>query len=250
MCITVENTYHGLFLDMSDVQELLATESPSDHTQWRVARVDYCKLRDPAVDPPTSQKPTVFITYGYDFINAQCSPGNRCGLMLADGIHHQYCIRNNPDQPAEQVRIEDPLLRSRIPRGVYRHFRTKRSQLDQSQSAVDSASIAACEEFTCDMECEEAEDYCEAEYEEISICEMESATPTTSAEPSDSKLESKSSNEARRLGPAGILSRPKQYVSSRMRHQQSGLSRGRLLPLQTVPNAQPCRCFRGCSFAH
>ena len=196
MCITVENTYHGLFLDMSDVQELLATESPSDHTQWRVARVDYCKLRDPAVDPPTSQKPTVFITYGYDFINAQCSPGNRCGLMLADGIHHQYCIRNNPDQPAEQVRIEDPLLRSRIPRGVYRHFRTKRSQLDQSQSAVDSASIAACEGFTCDMECEEAEDYCEAEYEEISICEMESATPTTSAEPSDSKLESKSSNES------------------------------------------------------
>ncbi len=61
----------------------------ADHTEWRVARVDYCKLHDPAVDPPTSQKPTVFLTYGYDFINEQCYPGNRCDLMLPNGIHHR-----------------------------------------------------------------------------------------------------------------------------------------------------------------
>jgi hypothetical protein len=102
---------------MPDVQELLESKSTSDHTKWRMARVDYCKLRDPSVDPPTSQKPTVFLTYGYDFINAQCYPGNRCDLMLPDGVHHRYCIRNNSDQPAEQERIEDPILRSRIPRG-------------------------------------------------------------------------------------------------------------------------------------
>ena len=69
--ITVENPMHSLFLDMTDVQELLGTASTSEHTQWRVARVDYCQLRDATVDPPTSQKPTVFITYGYEYINAQ-----------------------------------------------------------------------------------------------------------------------------------------------------------------------------------
>jgi hypothetical protein len=54
VCITIENPWHSLILCMEDVQELLASKSPSDHTEWRVARVDYCKLRDPAVDPPTS----------------------------------------------------------------------------------------------------------------------------------------------------------------------------------------------------
>ncbi len=91
VCITVENPWHSLFLDMPDVQELLGTASTSAHTQWRVARVDYCKLYDETVDPPASQKPTVFITYGYECINAQCYPGNRCNLMLPDGVHHQYC---------------------------------------------------------------------------------------------------------------------------------------------------------------
>jgi hypothetical protein len=33
-------------------------------------------------------------------------------------------------------------------------------------------------------------------------------------------------------------------------YQQSGLSRGCLLPLQKAPNDQPCRCFRSCSFVH
>jgi len=88
--ITVENPWHSLFLDMLDVQELLGTASASAHTQWRVARVDYCKLYDETVDPPTSQIPTVFITYGYENITEQCYPGNRCDLMLPDGVHHQY----------------------------------------------------------------------------------------------------------------------------------------------------------------
>jgi hypothetical protein len=154
VCITVENPWHGLFLDMLDVQELLGTKSTSDHTEWRAARVGYCQLRDPEVDPPTSQRPTVFITYGYEHINAQCYPGNRCKLMLPDGVHHRYCIRNNPDQPADQVRIEDPVLRSRIPRGVYRHFRTKRSEPDRPQSVSGTASVKSIEEFICEMECD------------------------------------------------------------------------------------------------
>ena len=50
--------------------------------------------------------------------------------------------------------------------------------------------------------------------------------------------------------PACDLSRPEQHVPSGMRHQQSGLSRRWLLPLQKAPNAQPSRCFRSCGFAH
>jgi hypothetical protein len=177
---------------MEDVQELLASKSPSDHTEWRVARVDYCKLRDPAVDPPTSQKPTVFLTYGYDYINEQCYTGNRCDLMLPNGIHHRYCIRNNPDQPAEQIRIEDPLLRSRIPRGVYRHFRTKRSQHAQPQSASGTGFVESVEDFDCDMECDDVDDTCDLyDDPDISICGMDSIPPDAAAEPSDSKSDSK-----------------------------------------------------------
>ncbi len=76
----------------------------SAHTQWRVARVDYCKPYDETVDPPTSQKPTVFITYGYEYISAQCYPGSRCNLMLSDGVHHQYCIRNPSVKRKSRVR--------------------------------------------------------------------------------------------------------------------------------------------------
>jgi hypothetical protein len=187
--ITVENPYHGLILDMSDVQELLGTKSTSAHTQWRVARVDYCRLYDETVDPPTSQKPTVFITYGYDFINEQCYPGNRCKLMLSDGAHHRYCIRNNPDQPAEQVRIEDPILRSRIPRGVFRHFRTKRSQLDPTQSNPGTASIESIKDFICEAECEDMDDTCDMEFEDgdVEICEMQSTAKDIAVESSESK---------------------------------------------------------------
>ena len=98
------------------------------HYNWR--------LEHPFVDDVSDRSTAVFITYGHDFTNAhaQCYPGNRCDMMLQDGVHHRYCIRNNPDQPAEQVRIEDPVLRSRIPRGVYRHFRGKRSKPYRSES--------------------------------------------------------------------------------------------------------------------
>jgi len=37
VCITIENPWHSLILCMEDVQELLASKSPSDHTEWRVA---------------------------------------------------------------------------------------------------------------------------------------------------------------------------------------------------------------------
>jgi hypothetical protein len=198
--ITVENPYHGLFLDMLDVQELLGTKSSSEHTDWRVARVDYCKLRDPEVDPPTSQKPTIFITYGYDYINAQCHPGNRCDLMLPDGVHHRYCIRNNPDQPADQVRIDDPVLRSRIPRGVYKHFHSKRSPLERTQSTSGATSNEPVEEFVCetegedmddicDMMCEDVEDICDIECEgdDVLLCGMDSTSSAAPEESSHSK---------------------------------------------------------------
>jgi len=187
VCITVENPWHGLLLNMPDVQELLETKSTSAHTEWRVARVDYCKLRDEAVDPPTSQKPTVFITYGYDYVNVQCYPGNRCNLMLSDGVHHQYCIRNNPGQPAEQVRLEDPLLRSRIPRGVHRHFHSKRSQPDRSQSESVTASIESVEKHIGEMQCEAVDEICDMEEDDILICELESTSSAQAAESSDSK---------------------------------------------------------------
>jgi hypothetical protein len=117
----------------------------------------------------------VFLTYGYDYINEQCYPGNRCDLMLPNGIHHRYCIRNNPEQPAEQIRIEDPLLRSRIPRGVYRHFRTMRSQPVQQQTASGTTSVESVEDIDCDMECDDADDTCDLyDDPDISICGMDS----------------------------------------------------------------------------
>ena len=146
--ITVENPRHSLFLDMSDVQELLSTKSKSSSTQWRIGIVDYCKLFDSTVDPPTSQKPTVFITYGYEPLDVQCRPGDRCELMLSDGVHHRYCIRNNSDMPPDQVRIEDPLLRSRIPRGVYRHLRQLRSDNSATGASGISGNVRATSSLT------------------------------------------------------------------------------------------------------
>ncbi len=90
--ITVENPKHSLFYYMPDVIDLINTPSPSLHTAWHVNTIDYCKLYDPAVDPPTAQKSTTLVTYGYQPFTVKCTPASRCNLMLPDGIHHRYCI--------------------------------------------------------------------------------------------------------------------------------------------------------------
>jgi hypothetical protein len=86
---------------MPDVIDLINTPSPSLHTAWHVNTIDYCKLYDPTVDPPTSQKSTTLVTYGYQPFTVQCTPASRCNLMLPDGIHHRYCIRWNEDMPPD-----------------------------------------------------------------------------------------------------------------------------------------------------
>jgi hypothetical protein len=87
---------------MPDVIDLINTPSPSLHTAWHVNTIDYCKLYDPTVDPPTSQKSTTLVTYGYQPFTVQCTPASRCNLMLPDGIHHRYCIRWNEDMPVSR----------------------------------------------------------------------------------------------------------------------------------------------------
>jgi hypothetical protein len=113
------------------------------HTAWHVNNIDYCKLYDPRVDPPTSQKSTTLITYGYQPFQVECTPASRCDPMLPDGIHHQYCIRWNEDMPPEQERIADPRLRARIPRGVYRFLRTVRSDPTQTRSSMPDTAYMA-----------------------------------------------------------------------------------------------------------
>ena len=113
MQITVENPDFGLFVEMSDVKFVSTQEG------WLISRADHCKLGDPAFDPIVTQKRTVYLTFGYPQFDIKCTKEDRCSYMIPATQHHRYGIRTDRKRREHgQIHVLDPILRSRIPRGV------------------------------------------------------------------------------------------------------------------------------------
>ena len=69
--ITIENPFLSLFLEMDDVKELLKEQG------WKVSRADHCIVANPAFDSIVTQKPTTYVTFGFQSFNKVCCKGQR-----------------------------------------------------------------------------------------------------------------------------------------------------------------------------
>ncbi len=111
--ITVENPDFSLLVEMSDVKFV------SEQEGWLISRADHCKLADPTFDPIVTQKRTVYLTFGYAQFDISGTETDRCNYMLPAQDRHKYAIRRSKHRAAHgQIHVADPVLRSRIPRGV------------------------------------------------------------------------------------------------------------------------------------
>ena len=93
---------------------------------------------------------------------------------------------------------------------MYRHFRTKRSQPAQQQSASGTDFVEWVEDFDCEMEYDDEEDTCDM-YDDpaISICGMDSFPPDAAAGSSDSKSDSKQTSGKSRSNVKAKIQRKK-----------------------------------------
>ena len=116
--ITIENPFLSLILEMDDVKELLKEHG------WQVSRADHCIVANPAFDSIVTQKPTTYVTFGYQSFNKVCCKEQRCKFMIPGTDFHKYVIRNSNRAPKEQQRVNDSVLRSRIARGARAFIRS------------------------------------------------------------------------------------------------------------------------------
>ena len=116
--ITIENPFLSLILEMDDVKELLKEHG------WQVSRADHCITANPAFDSIVTQKPTTYVTFGYQSFNKVCCKEQRCKFMIPGTDFHKYVIRNSNRAPKEQQRVNDSVLRSRIARGTCAFIRS------------------------------------------------------------------------------------------------------------------------------
>jgi hypothetical protein len=116
--ITIENPFLSLILEMDDVKELLKEHG------WQVSRADHCITANPAFDSIVTQKPTTYVTFGYQSFNKVCCKEQRCKFMIPGTDFHKYVIRNSSRAPKEQQRVNDSVLRSRIARGACAFIRS------------------------------------------------------------------------------------------------------------------------------
>ena len=125
VCVTLENP-------VSMWQELPWIQGMAARDNWQlIRRMDHCMMTCGMDDDYFPQKPTTYLTYNcgdQPDIVCNCRCNNRLTTRNARKYHRYLICNRDTKHPDQIVLPNDPLLKARIPLGVFQHFMARHEQ--------------------------------------------------------------------------------------------------------------------------